>query len=359
MATSLEDLLKRAVDSNASDVHFKVGSPPVMRIDGELHRMQDLPSLKPNDTEAIAQAILNPRAAEAFRNENEADFAFGRSDLGRFRVNVYRQRGSVSLVMRRVLPGVPSFDRLGLPPIVRKLAAEPRGLLLVSGPSGSGRTTTAAAIVEHINATRPVSIVTVEDPIEILFPDKMAVVTQREIGVDTSGYGEAVRRAMRQDADVVMLSEINDPEGATAGLAAAETGHLVVAIMHTADPADTIGRFVDFFEPAFQKTARTRLAGLLRGVISQRLVEGTNGGRVLACEVLTANHRVTELVTDGADREAFIEVMRESEFFGMQTFDQAFLALAKDGRVDVTTALPFVRNNHEFRARAMEAGIEA
>jgi len=359
MATSLEDLLKRAVDAKASDVHFKVGSPPVMRIDGELHRMQDLPSLKPTDTEAIAQAILNPRAAEAFRDHNEADFAFGRSDLGRFRVNVYRQRGSVSLVMRRVLPGVPSFDRLGLPPIIRRLAAEPRGLVLVSGPTGSGLTTTMAAIIEQINATRPVAIVTIEDPIEILFPDKMAVVTQREVGVDTAGYGEAVRRAMRQDADVLMLSEVNEPETASAALAAAETGHLVVAGMHTADPVDTISRFVDFFEPASQRTARTRLGGLLKGIVSQRLVDAAHGGRVLACEILTVNQRVSEVILAGTEQDALLDMMRESEFFGMQTFDQALLGLVEAGQVALPTALPFVRNTHEFRAKAMEAGVEA
>lgn len=356
---TLDDLLKRAVESRASDIHLKVGSPPVIRVDGELQRLQDVPALRPADTDAIAQSIMSSRAAEAFKEHNEADFAFGRQDLGRFRVNAFRQRGSVSLVLRRVSPGAPSLDRLGLPPIIRKLASEQRGLVLVTGPSGSGRTTTLAAIVEHINASRPVSIVTVEDPIEVLFPDKQAVVTQREIGVDTAGYGEAVRRAMRQDADVIMLSEIGDPEAAMAAISAAETGHLVLAAMHTADPADTVTRFVNLFPTSLQQIARAQLAACLKGIVSQRLVDGTSGRRVLAAEVLTGNSRIQELIVQSAAPEAFLEMMRESEFFGMQTFDQALLHLVKQQHVGVTTALPYVRNSHEFRARAMEAGIDA
>ncbi|MDH4118178.1 MAG: PilT/PilU family type 4a pilus ATPase [Acidimicrobiia bacterium] len=358
MAMTLDELLRRAVESHASDIHLKVGSPPVIRVDGELKRMEDLPSLRPKDTEAIAQSIFTPRAEETFNATNEVDFAIGRQDLGRFRVNAYRQRGSVSVVMRRVVPGVPTLERLGLPPIVRKLTTESKGLVLITGPSGSGRTTSLAAMVEHINASRPVSIVTIEDPIEVLFPDKVGVVTQREVGVDTVSYSEAIRRAMRQDADVIMLSEIVDGETAQAAIGAAETGHLVLAAMHTADPADTIERFVNFYPTSLQSTARSQLGAYLKAIISQRLIDSTNGGRVMAAEVLTGNNRIAELVNAGAKADAFVEMMRESEFFGMQTFDQAVLNLVKEQRVAVPTALPFVRNSHEFRAKAMEAGIE-
>lgn len=358
MAMTLDELLRRAVEAKASDIHLKVGSPPVIRIDGELRRMEDLPALRPQDTEAIARSIFTPRASEQFESNNEVDFAIGRQDLGRFRVNVYRQRGSVSLVMRRVVPGVPSLERLGLPPIVRKLAAEAKGLVLVTGPSGSGRSTTLAAIVEHINSSRPVAVVTIEDPIEVLFPDKMAVVTQREVGVDTASYSEAIRRAMRQDADVIMLSEIADAETAAAAIAAAETGHLVLAAMHTADPTDTIQRYINFFPTTLHSTVRSQLGSYLKGIVSQRLIDATNGGRVLASEVLTGNARIADLLTNEARSEAFLEMMRESEFFGMQTFDQAVLTLVKEQRVSVPTALPYVRNSHEFRAKAMEAGIE-
>lgn len=359
MQTPLEQLLKRAVDANASDIHLKVGSPPVIRIDGELRRMQDVDRLVPADTESFAQQIFTQKAAHQFNNTNEADFAYGRQDLGRFRVSAYRQRGSVSLVLRRVVPGVPSLDRVGLPPVVKKLAAEPRGLMLVSGPSGSGRTTTLAAIVEHINQTRPVSIVTIEDPIEVLFPDKMAVVAQREVGVDVRDFASAIDRATRQDADVILVSQLADAASVEAALAAAETGHLVLAAMHTADPVDTVNRLVGMFpgdrEPAF----RAQLSNHLRAVISQRLIDSADGtGRVLAAEVMTGYKAVVELLATGGTPAQYVEAMEDGEFFGMQTFDQALLRLVKERRIAVATALPHVRNSHDFRAKSIEAGIE-
>lgn len=359
MSLSFDELLQRAVESRASDIHLKVGSPPVIRIDGELRRLADLPSLRPEDVQAFADEIFTEKAAATFEAVGEADFAYGRPDLGRFRVGAFRQRGSISLVMRRVVPGVPTLDQLGLPPVVRKLAAEARGLILVTGPSGSGKTTTLAAIVEHINQTQPVSIITVEDPIEVLFPDKMGVVAQREVGVDTPDLASAIRKAMRQDADVIMVSEINTPEAAAAALEAAETGHLVLSSMPTKDPLDTVDRFVEFFPELRHGTVRRQLAGLLRGVVSQRLLDTADGtGRVLAAEILTGNGRVVELIAEGAEPARLIEAVKESEFFGMQTFDQALLHLVTQRRITMPTALPFVRNNHEFRAKAQEAGVE-
>lgn len=359
MSLSFDELLQRAVESRASDIHLKVGSPPVIRIDGELRRLADLPSLRPDDVQAFADEIFTEKAAATFEAVGEADFAYGRPDLGRFRVGAFRQRGSISLVMRRVVPGVPTLDQLGLPPVVRKLAAEARGLILVTGPSGSGKTTTLAAIVEHINQTQPVSIITVEDPIEVLFPDKMGVVAQREVGVDTPDLASAIRKAMRQDADVIMVSEINTPEAAAAALEAAETGHLVLSSMPTKDPLDTVDRFVEFFPELRHGTVRRQLAGLLRGVVSQRLLDTADGtGRVLAAEILTGNGRVVELIAEGAEPARLIEAVKESEFFGMQTFDQALLHLVTQRRITMPTALPFVRNNHEFRAKAQEAGVE-
>jgi twitching motility protein PilT len=359
MEVSLETLLKRAVESNASDIHLKVGSPPTIRIDGELRRLADMDVLKPGDTETMAQSIFTQKAANQFKETGEADFAYGRHDLGRFRVGVFRQRGSVSLVMRRVMPGVPMLERIGLPPIARKFASEERGMVLVTGPSGSGRTTTVAAIVEHINQNRPVSIVTIEDPIEVLFPDKMGAVAQREVGVDTPSYADAIRKAMRQDADVIMVSEISDADTAMAAVAAAETGHLVVGAMHTSDPAGTIERLIGLFPQAVQKTARLQVAHLLRGVISQRLLDTVDGtGRVLASEILSGNAKVQELIAAGGTREQLIELMKESEFFGMQTFDQSLFGLVKQRRVSVSGALAYVRNTHEFRARALEAGVD-
>lgn len=359
MPTSLDQLLRRAVDANASDIHLKVGSPPVIRIDGELRRIQDLDRLKPADTEEFAKQIFTQKSAQQFNATNEADFAFGRQDLGRFRVSAFRQRGSVSLILRRVVPGVPSLDRVGLPPVVRRFAAEERGLVIVSGPSGSGRSTTLAAIVEHINQTRPVSIITIEDPIEVLFPDKMAVVAQREVGVDTASFAAAIDRATRQDADVIMVSQIGNEETAEAALAASETGHLVLAGMHTSDPSDTVARFSGFFSSDRQLGIRPQLAGHLRGIISQRLIESVDGtGRVLAAEILTGNPRVGELIASNAPPADFVETIRDAEFFGMQTFDQSLLELVKQRRISVAAALPHVRNSHDFRAKSLEAGIE-
>lgn len=359
MENTIDELLHRAVECNASDIHLKVGSPPVVRIGGELRRLHDFPVLRPNDTEGYAHSIFTPKAAAEFKVKNEADFAYGRQELGRFRVSAFRQRGSVSLVLRRVIPGVPPLDRLGLPSVIKKLAAQPRGLVLVTGPSGSGRTTTLAAMVEHINTTRPVSIVTIEDPIEVLYKDKMGVVAQREVGVDTADYAQAVVRATRQDADVIMLSEISDHPTAVAAIAAAETGHLVLAAMHTSDPSDTIIRLIGLFPSDRQKVVRSQVAGLLRGIISQRLVDGVNGGRVMAAEVLIVNPRVQGHIANDAGPGVYLDTMKESEFFGMQTLDQSLFSLVSSRRVEVGSALSYVRNSHEFRAKAMEAGIDA
>lgn len=263
------------------------------------------------------------------------------------------------MVMRRVVPGSPDFEELGLPTVVRKLVEnETPGIVLVTGPSGSGKTTTVASMLDWINENRPISIVTVEDPIEVLHPDKRAVVAQREIGVDTLDYASAVRAAMRQDADVIMLSEIADQETARAAITAAETGHMVISTMRTSDPAETISRLVGYFPSSQQQMVRSQMAGLLKGIVSQRLLESINGsGLVLASEVLVNNERVQEWIMSEQSATPLQEVIRESEFFGMQTFDQSILRLVLARNVDVDTALPHVRNGHQLRAKAMEAGL--
>jgi twitching motility protein PilT len=355
---SIEELLQRTVAAGASDLHLKVGAPPVIRVAGELHRLHGLPTLRPDDTEAYAQAIFTQRAVKEFKEQGEADFAFGRPELGRFRVTAFRQRGSVSLVMRKVPSDSPAFEELGLPPILRRIT-EQKGLILVTGPSGCGKSSTMAAMVNHINSTQPVSIVTVEDPIEILHHDKLAIVAQREVGVDTVNFADAVHRAVRQDADVIVISHIEDYETARAAIGAAETGHLVISSMHTVDPADTITRLVGFFPTAQQPMARRQLAAHLRTVLSQRLLETTDGGsRVLATELLTNNERVRDRILDGGLTGTLDEVLRESEFFGMHTFDQTLQNLVLSRRISVRSALPHVRNPHELRARALEAGLE-
>ncbi len=359
MTVAIDELLRRVVETGASDLHLKVGTSPVVRVDGELTRLDGFDPLKPADTEALAAELFTPRAARDFKGAGEADFAYGRPDVGRFRVAAFRQRGSVSMVLRRVVPGSPSFEELGVPGVVRKLIdAEGAGMVLVAGPSGSGKTTTMASMVDFINENRGVSIVTIEDPIEVLHPDKKAVVAQREIGVDTIDYAGAVRAAMRQDADVIVISEIDDLETARAGISAAETGHLVISSMRTTDSAETINRLVGYFPATQQSMVRGQLATLLRGVVSQRLLEtAASAGQVLASEVLTSNERAQEWILDGKSVNDLQDVIRESEFFGMQTFDQSILKLVLARHVDVSTALPHVRNSHQLRAKAIEAGL--
>ncbi len=359
MDISIEELLQRSVSAGASDLHLKVGSPPVIRVGSELRRLHGLPVLRPNDTESYAQTIFTQRAVKEFKERGEADFAWGRADLGRFRVTAFRQRGSVSMVLRRVPSEVASFEDLGLPPVLRRLASSQKGLLLITGPSGSGKSSTMATLVDHINSTKPVSIVTVEDPIEVLHPDKLALVAQREVGVDTANFADAVARAVRQDADVIVISQIADTETARAAITASETGHLVISTMHTVDPADTITRLVGYFPPSEQSLVRRQISSHLNAIVSQRLLETTDGNsRVLATEVLTNNERVRERVLDGNLTTSLDEVLKESEFFGMHTFDQTLQTLVLSRKVAVRVALPHVRNPHELRARALEAGLE-
>ncbi len=356
MAASLDELLKKMIDVEASDLHLKVGSPPVMRIDGELHPTS-LPMLLPNDTEEYAQSIFTQRAAGEFREMNEADFAYGKAELGRFRVNVFRQRGSVSLVLRRVLPTTQDFAELGLPPVLEKLAAEARGLVLVTGPTGSGKTTTLASIIDHMNQTRRVNIITIEDPIEVLHRDKLAIIAQREVGMDTKDFTEALRRALRQDPDVILIGEMRDAETVKAALQAAETGHLVLSTLHTIDATETINRIIDFFPPYQQQQIRILLGSTLKGVVSQRLLEKSDGGRAPAVEIMTMNGRVFDRIVDSTQTHSLVEVIRESEFYGMQTFDQSILNLFKNGDISFQTAMSTASNPHDFRVKAEQEGI--
>jgi twitching motility protein PilT len=357
MAVSIDELLAKMRDVDASDLHLKVGSPPVMRIDGELHPTS-LPTLTPSDTEAFAAEVFTERAAEGFETTGEADFAYGRAKLGRFRVNVYRQRGSVSVVIRRVLSESPGFADLGLPSVLAKLSDEPRGLVLVTGPTGSGKTTTLAAMIDHINSTKRVNILTIEDPIEVLHSDKMGIVSQREIGVDTEDFAEALKRVLRQDPDIIMIGEMRDAETVRASLKAAETGHLVLSSLHTIDATETISRIVDFFPPYQQKQVRLLIAGTLRGVVSMRLLDRSDGhGRVPAVEVLTMNARVFDRIVDEKSTHTLADVIREGEFYGMQSFDQAILELYRRGTVTYEDALASASNPHDFRVKVEQMGL--
>ncbi len=335
----LNQMLRATVERGASDLHIKVGATPFMRIDGRLEPIETDP-VSAEDTERIAFSIMPKERADEFLHSYEADFAHGVNGLGRFRVNVFRQRGSVALVFRRVLAGTPDIETLGLPPVVQRLAEEARGLVLVTGPTGSGKTTSLSAMVDHINSTQRKHIVTIEDPIEVLHPDKMSIVNQREVGSDTENFHSALKRVLRQDPDVILIGEMRDPETVWAALSAAETGHLVLSTLHTMNATETINRIIDFFPPYQQQQVRLSVAGALRGIVSQRLLEAADGeGRVPAVEVLVATGRVFDRIVDSGETHEIEEIISEGEYYGMQTFDQSLLGLAKEGRITVRDAL--------------------
>jgi twitching motility protein PilT len=354
---NIDDILRGAVALGASDIHLKVGSAPIIRVEGELRRSGESGPLMPADTDAHARAIFTAKAESDFEARGVADFAYGKQDLGRFRVTAFRQRGSVSLVLRRVVSGSRTFAELGLPRIIEKVASAKQGLILVTGSSGSGKSTTVSSIIDWINSNRATAILTVEDPIEVLHPDKSSVVVQREVGVDTPDMASAVRSAMRHDADVIMISELSDHDTAKAAIDASETGHLVISTMRTTDPAETVSRLISMFPESQKAVVRNQLATQLLAVVSQVLVETANGGRVMACEVLTNNERAQEWVMAGEEASALVDIIKESSFHGMQTFDQALLRHVVDRTVEIGAILPHVRNSHEVRAKAMAAGI--
>ena len=303
---------------------------------------------------------MTERVARDFNEVGEADFAYSFPGLGRFRCNVYRQRGSVGMAIRRVLPGSPTFEALGLPPVVGKISEESRGLVLVTGMTGSGKTTTTGAMINHINSTKRVHIMTIEDPIEILHPDRMAIVNQREIGIDTTDFFQALKRAMRQDPDVIFIGEMRDQETVQAAISAAETGHLVLSTLHTIDASETINRIIEFFPPHQQKQTRIALAGSLKGILSQRLLPRKDGkGRVPAIEALVMNGRIFDLIVNPEQTHLIHDVIAESGFYGMQTFDQALLELFRNGIVSMEDAMSASSNPHDFTIMVRQAGLIA
>ena len=345
------------VERNGSDLHVKVGTPPKMRQSGALLPLDREP-LSHDEMEAIGKAVIPPERVERFETAGEVDFAYSLPGVGRFRVNVFRQRGSVSAVLRKLRFGGPSFDEMGLPEVIRQLADEQRGLVLVTGPTGSGKTTTLAAMIEHLNHTRQSHIVTIEDPIEVLFRDEVASINQREVGSDTESFLSALRAALRQDPDVILIGEMRDTETVRTSLQAAETGHLVLSTLHTVDATETVNRVVDFFPPEQQGQIRLTLAGALKGIICQRLVPSRDGGMVPCHEVLVNTGRVAERISD-ADKTAEIhDVIAEGGYYGMCTFDQSLLQLVKDEKVTVEAAMSASSNPHDFTLQPQQARIE-
>jgi twitching motility protein PilT len=345
----LNAVLRRAVEQGASDIHLKVGQIPVMRRDGQLTAIDDHPPLSDDELEAALAVVTDgtPKKRESFYDTGELDLAYTSDDLPRFRVNAFRQRGSISFAFRVIPRTVPTFDDLGLPPGVRQMADEHRGLVLVTGATGSGKTTTLAAIIDHINRARRQHIVTVEDPIEILHEDHNCIVNQREVGIDTADFLQALRRALRQDPDVILIGELRDAETAETALKAAESGHLVFSTMHTIDAAETLGRMIEFFPAAKQAQIRSILAGVLRGVVSQRLLPRVDGGRVAAIEVMVNNARIAELIRENKTEE-IPDAIEEGAFFQMQTFEQALIDLVVSGAIDREVAANAATNQHDF-----------
>jgi twitching motility protein PilT len=324
----IDDLLSEMMARNASDLHIKAGSPPVIRVDGEL-LLLDEPPLTPEDTKDVAASIMTDKQIRRFSEHNEIDFAYSSPNLGRFRVNVFRQRGSISVAMRQVTTKIPSFEELHLPDIIKRIALEPRGLVLVTGTTGSGKTTTLAAMIDHINNTMRRHVVTIEDPIEVLHKDKRSIINQREIGLDT----------------------------VAAALTAAQTGHFVMSTLHTIDATETINRIIDFFPLHQQKQVRIMLAGTLKAIVSQRLLTRADGaGRVPAIEIMITTNRIRDFLLNQDQAMLIGDAIKEGDFYGMQTFDQALLKLYEDGLITLSDAAQVASNPHDFKLLVQQQG---
>ncbi len=353
----LDEWLQTLAAHAGSDLHVKVGSPPRVRVNGSLRKL-DQEMVLPDLTAEMAAAIMPHDIAEKFEARNEADFAYSVPSLGRFRVNAFRQRGTVGMIFRRVLTDVPDFDDLGLPEVCGRLASEQRGLVLVTGPTGSGKTTTLAAMIDHINTHRECHIVTIEDPIEVLHRDQLASINQREVGFDTDSFANAMRAAMRQDPDVIFVGEMRDQETVEAALSAAETGHLVLSTLHTIDATETVSRIVDFFPPHQHHQVRVALAGSLRGTLCQRLVATSDGaGRVAALEVMVVNGRIQNCILDPIRGGEMKEIISDGEYYGMQTFDQALAKLYEQGVIDMRGAMTAASNPHDLKVMLQQKGL--
>ena len=346
----IDAALRYLVEAGGSDLHLKVGAPPLVRVFGELEPIPDSAPLTPTDTTgAVAHMLSDPGRLEEFHTDKETDFSYAIEGVARFRVNAFHQRGSVSLVCRAIPVAIKTLDELALPPVLRELAEEERGIILLTGTTGSGKSTTLAAIIDHINTTMAKHIVTIEDPIEFLHRDKRSLINQREIGSDTADFKRALRRVLRQDPDVILIGEMRDEETVHTALSAAETGHLVLSTIHTVDASESVNRMIDFFPPHMHGQVRAMLAGTLKGVVSQRLVPSVDGGRVAAAEVMRMTGRVRDMIMDPQQTGRLAEVIADGEYYGMQTFDQALFNHVKAGRVNVDDALAFATSPHDFK----------
>ncbi|HKB76290.1 MAG TPA: type IV pilus twitching motility protein PilT [Myxococcales bacterium] len=350
----LNEILQVALRGGASDIHLKAGLPPMFRVDGNLVPLKDARRLPPEEISRMAFGIMNDYQKEKFKAQNELDLAYGVPGLGRFRVNVFQQRGTIGAVLRVIPFKISTIEQLLLPKVLEKIAAEQRGLILVTGTTGSGKSTTLAAMADHINTNETCHIMTIEDPIEFLVRDKRSIVNQREVGVDTMSFGQALKSALRQDPDVILVGEMRDSETIETALTAAETGHLVLSTLHTLDATETISRIISAFPPHQQKQVRLQLGSVLRAVVSQRLVPRADGkGRVAAVEVLVANSRVREMVEDkDRTKEISTAIAQSYTTYGMQTFDQSLMLLFRQNVITYEEALRQSTNPDDFALRA-------
>ena len=347
----IDSALMKVIETDSSDLHLKVPSLPIIRRHGKLEQLAGFEPLRPEDTErTLFHMLTDESKLESFRAEREVDFSYSIPGVARFRVNAFVQRGSVSIVCRAIPFQIKTAAELMLPHVIDQIADEERGLILLTGTTGSGKSTTLAAMINHINTTYAKHIVTIEDPVEFLHRDINSIINQREVGEDTASFGRALRRVLRQDPDVILIGEMRDEETVRTALSAAETGHLVLSTIHTVDAAESVNRIIDFFPQAEQRQARAMLAGTLKAVVSQRLVPTPDKhGRVATCEILRMTGRVRDMILNQDDTGRLPEVISEGAYYGMQTFDQALLAHVQAGRVSMDDALKAATSPHDFK----------
>jgi twitching motility protein PilT len=346
----IEQTMRELVEKGGSDLHMKVGSAPLFRVNGELAIEEGRPALSAEDTEGALKVLLTDDVKlDEFDAEHEVDFSYEISGVARYRINAFRQRGVVSIVCRAIPHKISTIEELALPDVVTDLADEERGIVLLTGTTGSGKSTTLAAMIDHINSTTSKHIVTIEDPIEFVHTDKRSAINQREVGMDTASFKRALRRVLRQDPDVILIGEMRDEETVQTALSAAETGHLVLSTIHTVDATESINRMLDFFPTHQHQQARSMIAGTLKGVISQRLVPRADGGRVAVCEILRTTGRVRDMIHDPTQTGKLVEVISSGGYYGMQTFDQALFGHVKAGRVSFEDAMRVASSPHDFK----------
>lgn len=353
MGINIDDILKAAVRVGASDIHVGTGRHPIFRVEGKLMPVKNAPKLTVDDVKSMAYSMMNPAQREKFENLFEMDLAYSISGLSRFRVNIFQQRGSLSIAIRSIPFNILNFQSLHLPPVMEKIAGEERGLVIVTGTTGSGKSTTLAALVDYINKNRARHIITVEDPLEYMHEDQMSYINQREVGIDTMAFANAMRAALREDPDVILVGELRDLETMEICLSAAETGHLVLTTLHTLDAMESINRMLTVFPPHQHNQVRYQLAQVLKAVISQRLVPTTDGkARVPAVEVLIATERIKDLISDPTKTWEIRQAIQEGSLhYGMQTFDQCLYNLYKGNLITYDEAMRQATNKNDLAMR--------